>query len=157
MISGYHIKQHKVECQVHMMTPSPSGEKIEKFGGFWSTNVFASICHIYVFILGGTNLNSWSVAIEKSFSMPICRFTTYLVVNSGDSEAKQHLRGFRCEELSGWQIELDSYLHLYFVLVSLDSIESFKVLLSFHRFFPSCIKKYCLYFRAIYWVSDVIS
>ena len=32
MISGYHIKQHKVECKVHMMTPSPSGEKIEKFG-----------------------------------------------------------------------------------------------------------------------------
>lgn len=40
-------------------------------------------------------------------------------------------------------IELDSYLDLYFVLVSLDSIESFKVLLYFHRFFPSCIKEYC--------------
>ena len=101
--------------------------------------MFASICHIYVFISGGTNLNSWSAAIEKSFSIPVCRFTTYLVVNLGDSEAKQHLHEFRCEELSRWQIELDSYLHLYFVLVFLDSIESFKVLLYFQRFFPSCI------------------
>lgn len=111
--------------------------------------MFASICHIYVFISGGTNLNSWSATIEKSFSMPVCRFTTYLVVNLGDSEAKQHLHGFRCEEFSGWQIELDSYLHLYFVLVFLDSIESFKVLLYFQRFFPSCIKKYC-YISGLY-------
>lgn len=114
---------------------STSGKKWKNFWGFRSTNAFASICCIYVFISGGPDLNSWSVSIEKCSQCQYVDFPPiFLWTNSDDSEAEQYLCGFRHEELSRWKTELDSYMHLYFIPVSLNS-ESFRVLLCFQRFF----------------------